>query len=891
MATRRERVVLDLEDKFSGPMARAAAAAALLNKELNSLDKNSAKTGSNLDKNAKASDALGKSLSGLNKQIGETNKNTDGLADRALPRLGRQSESTGNQIDRMSGRLRLFGEAALVLGPALIPIGGAVVPALSAMAMGMTVAAAAAGTAVLAFKGMGEGLKALDKAQLEPTVENLQKLRDEMDKLGPAGAHFVRFLDSLEPQLASLQMAARDGLLPGVEDGIRELLTSLPQVREFVHGLATEMGNLAEATGEGLTGDGFEAFFNYMRTDAASTLSDFAHTLGNVTEGVANLMVAFAPLTRDFTGGMESMTASFADWAAGLSETDGFRGFVSYIEDTGPQVLDTLGALANAFVGIIQAAAPVGQAILPMLTGLANVLGVIAASPIGPPLYSAAAALVLINRSSLLAAASMKAFGVSAATSTAAATRFGGALKVAALGIGGLMVLDSLVNSTDKTAVGVQTLTSALLDLGATGAGADIDGVTASIERLLNPDWDDSSDDWLRDKLPLLGDNKSLKEAKMDIDSLDAALAGLVATSGAGGAARAFDDLAQSMGLSAAEQRELKALLPQYTDAVAGASNATRKYGAATDSAADAARKSRAEIRGMVTAMQEQRKAALAGFDATTAWGQALADARKQARSGARGLDELTEGGRKNRAALSQLAGAWNSQSAAVKNNISKFAAARDAFIQTATAMGVPRRAAEQLANKLMEIPRSVVTHVTVNTGTALSALAQARAALDAMNGRTATMHLVTVRSGPGGQAGSEYRMADGGTIPKTGRAYADRHLLLAADGEEVISNRYGQADKHRDLLKAINANRLADGGTVARYAAAARSNASHSGGTSAPIVVSAQSLKGLAIEGRISVDGMEGHLRGTIREEIGAVRNHDSARSRAQTYRGTDAY
>src|SRR3712207_8389017 len=42
-------------------------------------------------------------------------------------------------------------------------------------------------------------------------------------------------------------------------------------------------------------------------------------------------------------------------------------------------------------------------------------------------------------------------------------------------------------------------------------------------------------------------------------------------------------------------------------------------------------------------------------------------------------------------------------------------------------------------------------------------------------------------------------------------RSYADRHPYLLADGEEVISNRHGQADRWRPLLKAINAGRLAD--------------------------------------------------------------------------------
>jgi hypothetical protein len=39
--------------------------------------------------------------------------------------------------------------------------------------------------------------------------------------------------------------------------------------------------------------------------------------------------------------------------------------------------------------------------------------------------------------------------------------------------------------------------------------------------------------------------------------------------------------------------------------------------------------------------------------------------------------------------------------------------------------------------------------------------------------------------------------------------------LTMLAPGEEVISNRYGQADRHRPLLRKINAGGMADGGTV----------------------------------------------------------------------------
>jgi hypothetical protein len=85
---------------------------------------------------------------------------------------------------------------------------------------------------------------------------------------------------------------------------------------------------------------------------------------------------------------------------------------------------------------------------------------------------------------------------------------------------------------------------------------------------------------------------------------------------------------------------------------------------------------------------------------------------------------------------------------------------------------------------------------------------------------------------------------ADGGTMPRTGLPYADRHPRLLADGEEVVSNRHGQADRGRKALKLINRGHLtdamlglADGGTVGmewsdRYYRAAHATRSSSGVT-----------------------------------------------------------
>ena len=81
--------------------------------------------------------------------------------------------------------------------------------------------------------------------------------------------------------------------------------------------IATTLGDLGSDAGNALGGDEFREFFQYLETDAAPTLEQFARSLGNLGSGLASLMVDFAPLSRDFSSGLEDMTRSFADWAAG----------------------------------------------------------------------------------------------------------------------------------------------------------------------------------------------------------------------------------------------------------------------------------------------------------------------------------------------------------------------------------------------------------------------------------------------------------------------------------------------------------------------------------------------------------------------------------------------
>jgi hypothetical protein len=144
----------------------------------------------------------------------------------------------------------------------------------------------------------------------------------------------------------------------------------------------------------------------------APDMDDFARATGNVALGFANLLVAFAPLTRTsraawWTPLGRSRTGPRPSTATSRSRRSSTR-FGVRAAGAGPS-----SALAKALVGLVKAAAPFGQVVLPALTATANLFATIANSPIGPGAVRGAAGMVAFNRAADLAGRSSARFQAS----------------------------------------------------------------------------------------------------------------------------------------------------------------------------------------------------------------------------------------------------------------------------------------------------------------------------------------------------------------------------------------------------------------------------------------------------------------------------------------------
>lgn len=220
---------------------------------------------------------------------------------------------------------------------------------------------------------------------------------------------------------------------------------------------------------------------------------------------------------------------------------------------------------------------------------------------------------------------------------------------------------------------------------------------------------------------------------------------------------------------------------------------------------------------------------------------QSIDDFTKSLHDNGRTLDINTQQGRDNQAALDDIASTALKVAENMKglNRVKFLQGARRDFIAAATQAGLTRAAAQKLADRLIGL-NQIHAKPSVEVKGLTAAQAQLKTIMSTMNalsGKHVDTYLTTHRTTLGGILGGDYKpgkngSADGSTVPRDGGPYSDRFPYMLAPGEEVISNRFGQADRHRGLLKAINAGALADGGTARhpnRLTASELQSASHS--------------------------------------------------------------
>jgi TP901 family phage tail tape measure protein len=524
------------------------------------------------------------------------------------------------------------------------------------------------------------------------------------------------------------------------------------------------LANFAKVSG--VTADQFKQRF---QTDAAGATEAFIEGLGQINRsgGDVNATLAALGITeirqRDAVLRLAASGTNLSDSLK--TSADGWRDNTALVNEAAKRYSTTESQIKISWNNIKDSAITAGAAMLPTIRGIAEGVAHVAEffGKLPAPVRNASVALLaVVAAGGLVVGGVLKmvtALGAAKGAMTAlgiSTTRTNAALSV--MGKGGLALgaaagLLFLSDAIEKAAGATHTMNLAglsgdLLRFGETGKatgeiaknfGDDLGGVSrsigadgASIGAALKEatTGNDNFIEKLRHGTPGFG------EYVDRIHEIDQGLAQLVQGGNADSAAKAFgrlQDIATSMGIN---QDQLNKAFPEYGRALGavavdaevagtkskGAADGTSALAQGLDATGNSAESAADKLKAYIDALFLVPNLVLGVRDAQRGVQAAIDDATASLKENGRTLDQHTEKGRNNQAAIDAIATASQKQSEAYLNaNASQKVItagaleARAAYIQLAIKMGLPKAAAIALANEVIKIPTKVDTQVTNN--------------------------------------------------------------------------------------------------------------------------------------------------------------------------------
>jgi TP901 family phage tail tape measure protein len=358
-------------------------------------------------------------------------------------------------------------------------------------------------------------------------------------------------------------------------------------------------------------------------------------------------------------------------------------------------------------------------------------------------------------------------------------------------------------------------------------------------------------------------DNAGVAQVTKDLTSLTGSLTD---------SKEAFQLQALAAGTSTDALDEQKSALEKYTDAQASGTATTEDYTDALQELIDA----QAKAAGVVLSVR----------DAQRQYEQALDDATASLQENGTTLDVTTEAGRRNQAALDDIASSgWDLIDSMQANGATQetlqntMAATRQSFLDAAEAMGMSSEDANALADSLNLIPTSVNVAVAADTSAAQAAV---DAFVASLANRVATIRVRSVATDLNGDVSGSGRMgtfATGGAVYGPGTATSDSVVARLSAGEHVwTAAEVAGAGGHRavERLRAVartgSAPGFAAGGPVGPIRGYAAGGPVSSSATTVSVSLPPD---GWAITGRLEMgtDGLVRLVDGRIAQAASGVR------------------
>lgn len=256
-------------------------------------------------------------------------------------------------------------------------------------------------------------------------------------KMGAAGQAFTRYLWGLRDGFYELRDAIQAVLLPQVQDAMENFFSSANarEASRAMVALADSFGRVVKLFSTSLAGDAWGGFFTMLADLGPEIQEAYGRAFISFMEALASILTVTAPYALRFANAIARLADKFAEWADSKEGQEDIQEFMDYTARIGPQVADTLGALARGFAAVAKALSPWAEMVMKGLERFGNWL-----DRMDPDLLAAITTSIIGLVLAFQITSGLSAFIIALST---IATGFGGILAVVALLAVGLAIFYS----------------------------------------------------------------------------------------------------------------------------------------------------------------------------------------------------------------------------------------------------------------------------------------------------------------------------------------------------------------------------------------------------------------------------------------------------------------
>lgn len=709
----------------------------------------------------------------------------------------------------------ISGISAALVGLGSTVVLGAIAGLVGAIGVG-GILTAGIGAATLAITGMSDEMKRRLRPELEATKKAFKDLGED----------------------------AGDAIGPGLEAALGRLPSIMARVKPAIVDISDAVGDVANSLSRDLDSTGFENFANKIGPFVSNQIRDLGEAVSDFGRGFGGFFLAARPLIRETVDNIQDLAERFGDFTNSAAGQRSIREFLADAATSAGSLADFVGAAAKAIGELATAGNESGNTIFDDLTGKLQEFtaylrdnpaavsdffenGVDIARDLGD------AFMFLVNIIGDLDTAESRQDlqdffdamrdlgGFIREDFIPAMQALGDIFSVMISGIGGSIEVAGVLFDTFGASVGIaqDALSWFATGEGAGAAKVNIDFLRDALQGA--GDAAGTTSDFASDLISSLeGVSGAASDATRELLAVEAAESGAIASGRVFGLTQ-NDIVNATLGRAGAVAKVRKAVADASGTDQQAAANLLKFIGVNND----AIKSERARIRAAQFSKQvfESLRGSVSKPIIAKVRSEGIEPTKKGLAETVRKYDELNT--RKNIKKLIALTGV----DVSVKD-VRDMMRRLDELDRKKPKpkLGVDpailNRGLSDAKTRLDGIERiNAIPSVGVDTSNLTSGINGARSMLLGIDGDRATTFIDVVRTtyvrgeqpaADGATVGQNFRglaLGGTGTIQGTRYPYMDRDLYRLAPGEEVISNRSGQADKYRALLKAINANKNID--------------------------------------------------------------------------------